>query len=167
MAGAPALGFHWGGVVASSIMIEPSGIISIYNNPGTAYETFRAGTIYGAGDIVAYYSDKRLKENLTPLTDALAKVSSLNAYTYTTNELGKTLMNDSDNSFKVGLIAQELQSVLPEAVKMAPFDTQVLEDGTKVSKSGENYLTIQYEKVVPLLVEAIKELSAKVDALSK
>jgi hypothetical protein len=144
-------------------MMEASGAICIYNNPGTAYEAFRAGTIYGAGDIIAYYSDGRLKENLIPLTGALSKISTLNGYTYHTNALGKELMNDSDNSSKVGLIAQELQAILPEAVKLAPFDRD--ENGN--SKSGENYLTIQYEKVVPLLVEAIKELNAKIDSLQK
>jgi hypothetical protein len=55
----------------------------------------------------------------------------------------------------VGLFADELEAVLPEAVKLAPFDRD--ENGR--SKTGENYKTIQYDKVVPLLVEAIKELS--------
>ena len=57
---------------------------------------------------------------------------------------------------------------MPEAVKLAPFD----DDGQGNSKSGENYKTVQYEKVVPLLVEAIKEqqeqiaqLKAMVDSL--
>jgi hypothetical protein len=50
---------------------------------------------------------------------------------------------------------------LPEAVKLAPFDRD--EDGK--SKSGENYLTIQYEKVVPLLVEAIKEQQKQIEEL--
>ena len=60
------------------------------------------------------------------------------------------------NQRMVGLIAQEVQEVLPEAVRNAPFDTDEVR-GIE-SLSGENYLTIQYEKVVPLLVEAIKEL---------
>jgi hypothetical protein len=59
-------------------------------------------------------------------------------------------------------LAQEVQSVLPHIVKPAPFDIDVL---TGESKSGENYLTIQYEKIVPLLVEAIKELKKQVDEL--
>ena len=46
IAGAPALGFHWGGVVASSILMESSGRISIRDNPGTGYEAFIASTIY-------------------------------------------------------------------------------------------------------------------------
>jgi len=51
---------------------------------------------------------------------------------------------------------------MPEVVKPAPFDFAL-----GVSTSGENYLTVQYEKLVPLLIESIKELSAKVDKLEK
>jgi hypothetical protein len=70
----------------------------------------------------------------------------------------------------VGLFADEVESVLPEAVKLAPFDR----DEQGQSKSGENFKTIQYEKLVPLLVEAIKEQQtiidqqqAKIDLLMK
>jgi hypothetical protein len=59
----------------------------------------------------------------------------------------------------VGVSAQEVE-VLPEAVKPAPFDTL-----NGISESGENYLTVQYEMLVPLLIEGIKELSVKVDRL--
>ena len=129
-------------------------------------------TFRSTGDIVAYYSDVRLKENIIKITNALDKVTSLNGITYNTNKLGSNLMgaidtvtgefkpNDTDaNIRKVGLLAHELNEVLPEAVKLAPFDT----DDNGKSKSGENYLTIQYDKVVPLLVEAIKELDNKIN----
>ena len=64
---------------------------------------------------------------------------------------------------QVGVIAQEVQQVQPEAVKPAPFDIDT--DG--LSKSGQNYLTVQYEKLVPLLIEAVKELRAEVQQLKK
>jgi hypothetical protein len=64
----------------------------------------------------------------------------------------------------VGVIAQEIKEVLPEAVKFAPFDRE-MKDGKEVSKSGEEYLTVQYEKLVPLLIEAIKELQERVKKL--
>ena len=61
---------------------------------------------------------------------------------------------------QIGVFAQEVQSVIPEAVKPAPFDT---EDG--VSKSGDNYLTVQYEKIVPLLIESIKKQQKQINQL--
>jgi hypothetical protein len=69
---------------------------------------------------------------------------------------------------QVGVIAQDLQKVLPEVVKPAPFDINILDnDGNTTSKSGENYLTVQYEKIVPLLVAAIQELNDKVNNLEE
>jgi hypothetical protein len=121
------------------------------------------GAITATGDITAFYSDGRLKENLKIISNPIEKIRKITGYTYNTNELGKVLLNnENDNDNKVGLIAQDLQKVLPEAVKLAPFDRD--EKGN--SKSGENYLTIQYEKVVPLLVEAIKEQQIKIDNLT-
>jgi hypothetical protein len=121
------------------------------------------GAITATGDITAFFSDRRLKENLKIISNPLEKIRKITGYTYNTNELGKVLLNnENDNDNKVGLIAQDLQKILPEAVKLAPFDRD--EKGN--SKSGENYLTIQYEKVVPLLVEAIKEQQIKIDNLT-
>ena len=119
------------------------------------------GAINATGDITAYYSDGRLKDNLQPISNAISKVMSLTGYTYNTNALGLELLNIDNNEKQVGLIAQELQKVQPEAVKLAPFDR----DENGMSKSGENYLTIQYGKVVPLLVEAIKEQQKQIDEL--
>jgi hypothetical protein len=62
---------------------------------------------------------------------------------------------------QVGVIAQELQEVLPEAVKLAPFDTNA-EQG---SISGNDYLTVQYHKIVPLLIQAIKEQQKEINEL--
>ena len=121
------------------------------------------GALTATGDITAYYSDGRLKENLQVIPNALEKVSKLTGYTYNTNALGKQLLNnENDNDIKVGIIAQDLQEVLPQAVKFAPFDR----DAEGNSKSGENYLTVQYEKIVPLLIQAIKEQQTQIHSLT-
>jgi hypothetical protein len=120
------------------------------------------GTIYTTNNIVAYYSDQRLKKDIELIVDPLNKVLSLRGVTYTQN-LAAEQYGYTDYSRQVGVIAQDVQAVLPEAVKLAPFDSN--EDGT--SKSGENYMTVQYEKIVPLLIEAIKELTAKVAVLEE
>ena len=123
-----------------------------------------SGAIYATGNITAYYSDRRLKENITPISNALAKVNSISGVTYNGNDLAAEYGYD-DRSQQVGVLAQEIQQILPEAVKHAPFDIAVDADGVEYSKSGETYLTVQYEKLVPLLVEAIKELTKRVEEL--
>ena len=119
-----------------------------------------AGAIYATGAITAYYSDERLKDVKGRITNALAKVRRLSGVYYTNNDTAKSFGYDSDE-VQVGVLAQEVEAVLPQVVKAAPFDLD--ENGN--SKSGENYKTVQYEKLVPLLIEAINELQAKVKVL--
>jgi hypothetical protein len=114
------------------------------------------------GDVTANTSDKRLKDNIRVIDNPLEKLSKINGVYFNWNDTAKDLIHKSDDIEEVGFLAQEVQSVLPHIVKPAPFDIDVL---TGESKSGENYLTIQYEKIVPLLVEAIKELKKQVDEL--
>ena len=109
-----------------------------------------AGEIRATGDITSNYSDARLKNIEGNIPDALTKVKALGGYYFTENQTAKDLGYDNDAQ-QVGVIAQEVEEVLPEAVKPAPID--------------EKYLTVQYEKLVPLLIEAIKELEARVAEL--
>ena len=67
----------------------------------------------------------------------------------------------TDYSRQVGLIAQQIESFAPEVIKPAPFDVD--ENGN--SKSGQNYLTVQYEKIVPILIEAVKEQQTRIKIL--
>ena len=113
------------------------------------------------GDITAFSSDERLKTKVGFIENALEKVCSLTAFKYTHNETARQNGFTDDNIY-VGLSAQEVQKVLPEVVKPAPFDQGTDYDvGKGKSKSGENYLTVQYERIVSLLVEAIKEERAE------
>jgi hypothetical protein len=111
-----------------------------------------AGAIYATGNITAYYSDKRLKSVSGKITNALDKVSKLSGVYYKNNDIAKSFGYTSDEQ-QVGVLAGEVEAVMPEVVKAAPFDLD--ENGN--SKSGENYKTVQYEKLIPLLIEAIKE----------
>ena len=119
-----------------------------------------AGAIYATGNITAYYSDKRLKDIISTIPEALTKVNSLSGIIYKNNDIAKKY-GFKDKEEQLGVIAQEVQKVVPQAVKAAPFDL----DENNQSKSGENYLTVQYEKLIPLLIESIKELSEKVKYL--
>ena len=119
-----------------------------------------AGQIYATNSITAFYSDERLKTKIATIENALDKVDQLTGFIYTSNELAASF-GYTDTTPQVGLSAQAVQQVQPEVVKPAPFDL----DDNGSSKSGANYLTVQYEKLVPLLVEAIKELRAEVNLL--
>jgi len=133
------------------------------------------GEVRATSEITAYYSDRRLKE-IEPDgpgqdvegKDAADVLKEISGVYYKNNDEAKLFGYDSDKR-QVGLIAQEVQKILPEVVVPAPFD--IAEDGS--SKSGEDYLTIKYEKVIPLLVNAInaqtskiQELKAKIDELT-
>jgi len=121
-----------------------------------------AGEIRATNQITSYYSDERLKEDIVEIQDALEKVMALRGVTYTPNSIAESLGYKKQN--EVGVIAQDVEKVLPEAVKPAPFDIMLFEN-TEISRSGENYKTVQYEKLVPLLIEAIKELNKEVQQL--
>jgi hypothetical protein len=131
------------------------------NGGSATWRVNGAGTMYTVGDVVAYASDKRLKENIKPIPNAIEKVKSLSGVTFDWNEKSKEAgFIPSRQKDDVGVLAQEVQSVLPQAIDNAPFDWQ---DGK--SKSGENYLTVKYEKIVPLLIEAIKEQQKQIEEL--
>lgn len=122
------------------------------------------GTGYFSGDVIAYYSDERLKTKLGSVRNAIDKVKSLSAFYYANNHIANE-KGFKDSRIQFGLSAQEVQRILPEVVTLAPFDTKNNEDGSIQSLSGENYLTVNYAKIVPLLVEAIKEQQLMIDEL--
>ena len=122
------------------------------------------GAITATGDITAFSSDNRLKNRIGNIKNALAKVQQLNGFHYTNSDVAKSLGYTTDE-LQVGVSAQEVQSVLPEVVVLAPIDRLVLESGEIVSKTGENYLTVKYEKIVPLLIESIKEQQIQIEEL--
>jgi hypothetical protein len=113
-------------------------------------------------DIIAYASDKRLKENVINIPNALDKIKQINGVYFDWKDKTKELGFFPSQKNDVGVIAQEIQSILPEVVTLAPFDYELGK-----SKSGENYLTVKYDKLAPLFIEAIKELNQKVEDQQK
>jgi hypothetical protein len=113
--------------------------------------------VYAQGDVIAYYSDERLKTKVGSIENALDKISKLNGFYYVENDLAKSFGYKNEKR-QLGLSAQEVKEVLPEIVTLAAFDIDTDDKGNTIgSKSGEDYLTVNYGKVVPLLVEGIKE----------
>lgn len=114
--------------------------------------------IAATGNVTAYYSDKRLKENLKVIENALDTVKSWTGYHYNANVLAQSYGYDP-NKKEIGLLAQDVQATTPEAVEQAPFDVSAVKGK---SLSGQNYLTLKYERLVPVLVQAIKEMDEAV-----
>jgi hypothetical protein len=112
------------------------------------------GRIDAANDVVAFStSDKRLKENIKPLDSALDKVLQINGVSFDWKELTeeekKTIHGNEGHD--VGVIAQEVEKVLPEVV----------------TTRDSGYKAVKYEKLVPLLIESIKELKKEIEELKK
>ena len=120
-----------------------------------------SGNGYFDGNVTAYYSDERLKDKQGKIENALDKVGQIETFYFTENELAKSLGQTEDKK-QVGVSAQSVKEVLPEIVDLAPFDTDV---ETGESKSGEDYMTVDYAKLTPLLIEAIKELQLRIKEL--
>lgn len=110
-----------------------------------------SGEIYCGNDITAWAaSDSRLKENVTKINGSLDKISKINGYTYNWNATALELY-PSRTEQDVGVIAQEIQEVIPEAVV----------------ERDNGYLAVQYDKIIPLLIECIKELKSEIQELKK
>lgn len=118
------------------------------------------GEIRSTNTVTAFYSDRRLKTEVAKIESALDKIDQLVGIIYTQNELAEQFGYNNYEE-QVGVYAQDVERVQPQAVKPAPFD--IAADGS--SKSGENYLTVQYEKLIPLLIEGIKELRVEIRKL--
>ena len=131
-----------------------------YNNKAL----YVANQIAATGNVTAYYSDERLKERTGTINDALSKVCQIETFYYKEIDLAKSFGYNNGET-QVGVSAQSVEKVMPEVVHLAPFDYETAEDGTISSKSGEDYKTVDYARLVPLLIESIKELKAEIDEL--
>ena len=117
--------------------------------------------LYVGGDITAFSSsDERLKDNITVIPNALDKVKSISGNTFTWNDKNHAGMRGQTDT---GVIAQEVEKLgLPGVTQ-----TRDLSEAEGYDPSlGDELKVVDYKRLVPLLIEAIKELSAKVDALS-
>jgi hypothetical protein len=124
------------------------------------------GAVKASGDVIAYSSDERLKENVKPIENALNKLMQIKGVTFDwKNDIDELGFEPRNRKNDVGVIAQDVEKVLPQLVAPAPFDKDLDEDGNRISKSGKDYVTVQYDRLNALLIEAVKELSNKVEEL--
>ena len=126
----------------------------------TLYPTGNASL---TGTLTQNTSDDRLKTDFVVIKNALSKVRALSGFTHAWNDLAVKLNSADPTIRESGVSAQKVKEVLPEAVCIAPFDQ--VKGNRFASESGEDYLTVMYEKLVPLLIEAIKELDGEISIL--
>lgn len=142
-------------------ILNDSGNWSVRGNYGNANS---GGSLYGnwevntgslsvSGNVSAYASDKRLKINITPISSPLEKIKKISGVTFDWIDNIEELGFIPQTTHETGVIAQEIQEIIPDAITTAPFNTANKE------KFGfdSNYLTVDKEKIIPLLIEAIKE----------
>ena len=113
---------------------------------GSANLTFDGTNLYAwQGDIVAYAaSDKRLKNNISNISSPIEKIKQINGVNFEWSDKQSTYTGKD-----VGVIAQDVEKVLPEVV----------------TEREDGYLAVKYEKIIPLLIEAIKDQQKEIEEL--
>ena len=131
----------------------------------TAAPTNGSFTVYSSDDFTAVgtltenYSDERLKTIHGRIDNPLEKLSKIHGYYYTQNETADELGFKEKGQRQVGVSAQEIQEVLPEVIRVAPI--------SYTDKTDEEYYTVQYNRVVPLLIESIKAQQELIEKLQQ
>jgi len=109
------------------------------------------GALYVGGEVVAFAaSDIKLKENLSKIDNSLEKLLKISGYQYHWNKIAQEMYPERTTQ-DVGVIAQEVKEIIPSAVVER-------EDG---------YLAVKYEKLIPLLIEAVKALKAEIEEMKR
>ena len=159
----------WGGIefsdASTTLMMNTDTYGFHYNGVGWRMYS-NAGSLYAPGDIVAYWSDRRLKENLRPIgSEASEILSKLTAYRFNWNDGVEEFNIDvKPGKEEIGLIAQEVQAILPDAVTVNKSGSKLNSDGNEV---GNEYLTIRWNKITPLLVQALNDTTRELNELKK
>ena len=155
--------FHRPNQYAVNMGLDSDNVIRIggWSAAASRWQLDMSGNMYAAGAITAYSSDVRLKENIVVIDNAISKVKQLRGVYFDWKPIVDSLGFTPTDRHDIGVIAQEILAVIPQAVKPAPFD-----HGDNGSISGENYVTVQLEKIIPLLIEVAKEQQVLIEALT-
>ena len=132
--------FGGGGQAREAFSVLETGNAGIGDST-PSYKLDVAGTIRATGDVIAY-SDKRVKENIKTIDNSLEKVNKLRGVEF--NKIG-------EDKKSIGVIAQEIEKILPEVVRT----------------DDEGMKSVAYGNVVGVLIEAVKELTKEVEELKK
>lgn len=135
------INYGWSSLTSDTkITLQYNGNLGV-GTTAPAYLLDVSGTIRATGDVIAY-SDARVKENVSTIEKAIEKIKALRGVSYTRTD-------SEDKSEKIGVIAQEVLEVLPQVVQQ--------------DENG-NY-SVAYGNMVGILIEAVKELTARIEQL--
>lgn len=128
------------------IYMTDTSYVRVYN--GKSF--YSPANIVAVGEVTAYSSsDKRLKKNIKPITNSLDIIEKLNPVQFNWNQKAKELNKEKDERNNYGLIAQEVEENLPELIHPIYY----------------KYKSVDYEQLIPILIQSIKDLKKEVDAL--
>jgi Chaperone of endosialidase len=146
------LSFHNEGYYAVKLGLRADGYFGLGGWSRDAWSWYSGpdGHMVAAGNVIAY-SDPRLKENIVPIEGAVNKLRRLHGVYFTWKE-GIAHVACKAGKLDLGILADEVQAVFPEIV----FDSMEIE--------GETYKAVAYDKLVPVLIEAVKEQSDTIAA---
>jgi hypothetical protein len=130
--------------VTARVGVTTAGALAVGSGAGTPTTD---GLIRATNDVIAYFgSDRRLKENISPITNPIEKINKIGGYEYDWIHMEGIHENEGHD---IGVIAQEIQEVLPEIV----------------TRRENGYLAVKYERIVALLIECVKEQQTQIDEL--
>ncbi|MGL5709799.1 MAG: tail fiber domain-containing protein [Cetobacterium sp.] len=150
---------HGGG-----IMMQDTTWVRVHNSKSF----YVANQIAATGNITAYYSDKRLKKDFKEVDNCLEKINKITPYYYKQNEFAEEIGYEKNKKQQLGFIAQEIKEVLPEVIQKAPINLKIEESDNEEAKrmqKEEEFMTIDYQRMVPLLLGAIKEQQIQIEEL--
>jgi hypothetical protein len=158
-----------------SILTYVDGAQYLYYNGSEKFSTNSSGvtitgTLYATGDVIAYYSDARLKKDVVTIDNAISKIQKLRGVTYTWNDEKVNIVKERAGTKDIGLIAQEVEAVEPLFITEYQSQLNTPSNDPEEAKNfvpemSETYKTIKYEKLVALLVEGMKEQQNQIEDL--
>jgi hypothetical protein len=156
----------WGGMqFDNNICLMMNQTVHGFYSTQYGWRLYLDGSVYTPGNVTAYWSDRRLKENITPLADGegLEAIMALKPSRFNWKKEAAQLTQGVIEGGKeeVSVIAQEAQEVISDAVVInkAGNGTKVVVDGEEI----KDYLTVNYDKITPFLIQAVKDLKSELD----
>lgn len=153
--GMAGIGFHAQGAYGITLGLRADGYFGIGGWSSAAWRWYSTpgGDMIASGNIGAY-SDPRLKDEVDPIAGALDIIERLRGVRFTWND--KTRLIGKPGQRDIGVLADEVEAVLPELVSLSMPDSD---------NDGQQWRVVDYAKLAPVLIEAVKELAVRVQEL--